>query len=472
VRQSRSVRAEHGTTLAAVTVQIRDTLLRDTVELVPREPGRLSIYVCGPTVYDVAHVGHGRTALVFDVIRRYLEWSGFDVEYVSNITDVEDKIIARAAERGSSEPELAREYERAWFDAMDTLGVRRPDHVPHATEYIDDMLDLIGELVDRGHAYVAEDGVYFDVASFAGYGALPHRTLDELRESAGARVEVDEAKRSPMDFALWKAAKPGEPAWDSPWGKGRPGWHIECSAMALDLLGEGFDLHGAGDDLVFPHHENERAQAEAAGHPFARHWIHAGMVTAGGEKMAKSVGNFTTIADALETYGANAFRLAALNAHYRRATELADRELENARRGVGGLEALIRRATLSEVAVEGVAPDDRAVERFRAAMDDDFNTPNALAVVFETTADANRAIDDGDLDRAASLVATVLLLAGVLGFDLATGTPEDAGIDALVRERDEARAAREFERADQIRDELAARGITLEDGPSGTVWHR
>ena len=455
-----------------MTVRIRDTLLRDTVELVPREPGRLSIYVCGPTVYDVAHVGHGRTALVFDVIRRYLEWIGFDVEYVSNVTDVEDKIIARAAARGSSEPELAREYERAWFDAMDELGVRRPDDVPHATEYIDEMLDLIRELVDRGHAYAAEDGVYFDVASFAGYGALPHRTLDELRESAGARVDVDEAKRSPMDFALWKAAKPGEPAWDSPWGKGRPGWHIECSAMALDLLGEGFDLHGAGDDLVFPHHENERAQAEAAGHPFARHWIHAGMVTAGGEKMAKSVGNFTTIADALGMYGANAFRLAALNAHYRRATELGERELGNARRGVAGLEALVRRAASSGVAVGDAQPDGGAIEQFRAAMDDDFNTPNALAVLFETTADANRAIDDGDVERAASLVATVVLLAGVLGFELVTDAPEDAEIDTLVRARDEARAARDFARADHIRDELTKRGIKLEDGPSGTVWHR
>ena len=257
----------HRSTLDAMAVRIRDTLLRDTVELVPRDPGKVSIYVCGPTVYDVAHVGHGRTALVFDVIRRYLEWTGFDVDYVSNITDVEDKIIARAAERGTSESELAGTYEQAWFDAMAQLGVRRPDHVPHATDYIDGMLELISELIERGHAYAAEDGVYFDVDSFPGYGALPHRSLEELRESAGARVEVDEAKRSPMDFALWKAAKPGEPAWDSPWGKGRPGWHIECSAMALDLLGEGFDLHGAGDDLVFPHHENERVQAEGAGHP-------------------------------------------------------------------------------------------------------------------------------------------------------------------------------------------------------------
>ncbi len=455
-----------------MAVRIRDTLLRDTVELVPREPGKLSIYVCGPTVYDVAHVGHGRTALVFDVIRRYLEWSGFDVTYVSNITDVEDKIIARAAERGTSESELAGAYEQAWFGAMDQLGVRRPDHVPHATEYIDGMLDLIGELIERGHAYAAEDGVYFDVDSFPGYGALPHRTLDELRESAGARVEVDEAKRSPMDFALWKAAKPGEPAWDSPWGKGRPGWHIECSAMSLDLLGEGFDLHGAGDDLVFPHHENERVQSEGAGHPFARHWIHTGMVTVGGEKMAKSVGNFTTIADALDSYGANAFRLAVLQAHYHRSMELGEKELAAASRGVAGLDALARRAVASGVDSTGAPLDAATIEQFRAAMDDDFNTPNALAAIFEATSRANRAIDHGDLAAAASLIVTVRELAGVLGIELHTVTEDDAEIDALVRERDEVRVARDFARADEIRDELAARGIKLEDGPSGTIWHR
>jgi cysteinyl-tRNA synthetase len=456
----------------AMAVRIRDTLLRDTVELVPRDPGKVSIYVCGPTVYDVAHVGHGRTALIFDVIRRYLEWSGFDVDYVSNITDVEDKIIARAAERGTSESELAGAYEQAWFAAMDRLGVRRPDHVPHATDYIDSMLELIRELIDRGHAYAAEDGVYFDVDSFPGYGGLPHRTLEELRESAGARVEVDEAKRSPMDFALWKAAKPGEPAWDSPWGKGRPGWHIECSAMALDLLGEGFDLHGAGDDLVFPHHENERVQAEGAGHPFARHWVHAGMVTKGGEKMAKSVGNFTTIADALDTYGANAFRLAALNAHYHRSTELGAKELEAAATGVGRLDALIRRAAASDVDVDGAPLDTATVEQFRGAMDDDFNTPNALAAIFEATSRANRAIDNGDVEAAASLVATVCELSGVLGIERTSAGGDDAEIDALVRERDEARAARDFARGDEIRDELAARGVKLEDGPGGTTWHR
>jgi cysteinyl-tRNA synthetase len=275
-----------------------------------------------------------------------------------------------------------------------------------------------------------------------------------------------------MDFALWKAAKPGEPAWDSPWGKGRPGWHIECSAMALDLLGENFDLHGAGDDLVFPHHENERVQAEGAGHPFARHWIHAGMVTAGGEKMAKSVGNFTTIADALDTHGANAFRVAALNAHYRRATELGEKELEAAATGVARLDALVRRAAANDAVTSGAPLDAPTVDQFRNAMDDDFNTPNALAVIFDATSRANRAIDDGDDEAAASLVATVQELAGVLGIEVASGSDDDVEIDGLVRERDVARAARDFARGDEIRYELAARGVKLEDGPSGTTWHR
>jgi cysteinyl-tRNA synthetase len=453
-----------------MAIRIRDTLLRDTVELVPRDPGKISMYVCGPTVYDVPHVGHARFALVFDMIRRYLEWTGLDVTYVSNVTDVEDKIIARAAERGTTEPELARQYEDAWFHEMERLDVRRPDHVPHATEYIERMVDLIGELVDRGHAYEVEgQGVYFDVESFEGYGALPHRTLAELRESAGARVDVDEAKRSPMDFALWKGAKAGEPAWDSPWGKGRPGWHIECSVMSLDLLGEGFDLHGGGDDLVFPHHENERAQAAAAGHEFSRHWIHNGMVTIGGEKMSKSLDNFTTVAAAIDAHGARAFRMAVLQTHYRRAVDLGATELAAAERAVERLDALVRR--LPEV--EGpVVLDSVTVDLFRSAMDDDFNTPNALAAIFEATSRANRTIDHGEVGAAASLVATVRELAGVLGIELQVATEDDAEIDALVRERDEARAARDFARGDEIRDELAARGIKLEDGPSGTTWHR
>jgi cysteinyl-tRNA synthetase len=456
-------------------VRIRDTLLRDTVELVPRDPGKLSVYVCGPTVYDVPHIGNARTAVVFDVIRRYLEWAGFDVTFVSNVTDVEDKIIARAAEQGRTEPDLAAEYEAVYFDLMDRLNVKRADHRPHATEYIDRMLVLIGELVASGHAYVVPDqGVYFDVAGFDHYGELSHRTMAELRESAGARVEVDEAKRSPMDFALWKAAKPGEPAWDSPWGKGRPGWHIECSAMSLDILGEGFDLHGGGNDLMFPHHENERAQSESAGHSFARHWIHSGMVTIADEKMSKSLGNIVSVDDALAQYGGAAFRLAVLQSHYRRSMDLGPAELDAAAKGVDRLQSLVRRATAAGVDAETAPLDGPTVEQFRAAMDDDFNTPNAMAAVFDAAARANRAIDDGDREAAAVLVRTVLELTGALGLDLrrATSSADDAEVDELVRQRDAARAGKDFATADELRDQLAARGVQLEDTPGGTVWHR
>ena len=454
-------------------VRIRDSLLRDTVELITREPGKVSMYVCGPTVYDTPHLGNARTAVAFDTIRRYLEWAGFDVTFVSNVTDVEDKIIARAAREGRSEPEVAAEFEDVYFDHMRRLNVRDADHRPHATEYIDGMLALIGELVTAGHAYeVPGQGVYFAVETFAGYGALPHRTLEELRESAGARVDVDEAKRSPMDFALWKAATPDEPAWDSPWGPGRPGWHIECSAMSLDLLGEGFDLHGGGEDLAFPHHENERAQAEGAGHPFARHWIHSGMVTIGGDKMSKSLGNFTTVDEALAEYDWRAVRLAMLQTHYRRAADLGATELTAAGRAIERLDALFRRATPAGI---GSSPADPApLDRFRAAMDDDFDTAHALAVVFETARDANRVIDDGRELDAAPLVEAVREMLDVLG--LIRGDRDDGGdddeIDALVRERDDARAARDFGRADAIRDELVARGVKLEDTPAGTIWHR
>ena len=455
-------------------IRIRDTLLRDTVELTTREPGKVSMYVCGPTVYDVPHVGHGRTALVFDVMRRYLEWTGLDVVYVSNITDVDDRIIARAAERGTTEPDLAHEFEDAYFAELLRLGIRPPDHTPHATGYIERMQELVGALIGGGHAYVVEgQGVYFDVDRFPGYGALPHRTLQELRDSAGARVDVDELKRSPMDFALWKAAKPGEPTWSSPWGPGRPGWHIECSAMSLDLLGDGFDLHGGGDDLTFPHHENERAQAEAAGHPFARHWVHSGMVLVGGEKMSKSLGNFTTLGDALDAYGPAAFRLAVLQSHYRRAVDLGPQELEAAGKGVERLESLARAAAAAGIDA-GVAPPDAAyVERFRVAMDDDLNTPGAVAVVFEAVRDANRALDAGDGARGSALIATVRELTGVLGLTFANEAEGgDDEIDTLVRERDEARVARDFARADEIRDDLTARGIKLEDTAGGTIWHR
>jgi cysteinyl-tRNA synthetase len=454
-------------------IRLHDTFAREKVELVLRDSRRVSIYVCGPTVYEVPHVGHGRAALVFDIIRRYLEWRGLDVTYVSNVTDVEDKIIERAAKEGSTEPEVAQRYEAAYWAEMDRLGVGRPDSLPRATAYIDRMVKLIGELVDTGRAYVVEGkGVYFDVTSFPEYGELAHRRLEDLLQSAGARVDVDERKRNPVDFALWKTAKPGEPAWDSPWGKGRPGWHIECSAMSLDLLGEGFDIHGGGDDLIFPHHENERAQAEGAGHRFARYWIHNGMVMVGDEKMAKSLGNFTTLKDAIDAHGPRALRMAALQAHYRSPVEMGDRELANAKEAVARLDALARRARVAGVA--GDAPlDEDALAEFRAAMDDDFGTPEAMAVVFRLARETNSAIDENDAERAAIGLATVRELAGAVGLALDDGLgAEDAEIDALVRRRNEARGARDFAEADRIRAELAARGITLEDTPTGTIWHR
>src|SRR5262245_36532657 len=451
-------------------------MAREKVDFVPRDTGRVSMYVCGPTVYDAPHVGHGRTAVTFDIIRRYLRWRGFDVTFVSNVTDIEDKIIRRAADSGTTEPEIAQRFEAVHFEQMGRVGVEYPDRVPHATEYVQGMIDLIAELVAGGHAYVVDgQGVYFDVPSYAAYGELSHRTIEQLLESAGARVEVDEQKQSPMDFALWKAAKPGEPEWDSPWGPGRPGWHIECSAMSLDLLGEQFDLHGGGDDLVFPHHENERAQSEAAGHAFARHRLHTGMVQVGGEKMAKSVGNFTTLSDALEQHGPRAFRMAVLQAHYRKAIELGDDDLARAATTVKGLDALARRAKAAGVD-SSVAAEPTVVAFFREAMDDDFSTPQAMAVVFDAAGAANQALDDGDLARAAPLVAAVVALTGAVGLELDSGGSDDAEadaeIEALIAHREELRAARDFTGADEIRDQLTERGIVLEDTPNGTIWHR
>ncbi len=455
-------------------LRIFDTAARAKVDFEPRRPGQVAMYVCGPTVYDVPHVGHGRTAVAFDVIRRYLRWRGDAVTYVSNITDVEDKIIRRAHERGTTETELAHTYETAYWEQLDRLNVQRPDEMPRATEFVEQMQKLIAEIVDAGRAYVIEgQGVYFEVSTLADYGALLHRSTTELLEGAGARVEVDEKKRSPLDFALWKAAKPGEPEWASPWGPGRPGWHIECSAMSLEILGEGFDIHGGGDDLVFPHHENERAQAEGAGHAFARHWIHSGMVMVGREKMSKSLGNFTNLADALDRHGPRAFRLLALQTHYRRQLEMGDKELSDAGKAVDRLDALFRRARVAGV-TEGTVGD---VSGFRDAMDDDFDTPAALAFVFDLVRKANTALDAGDTASVADLLATVREVCTAFGLGIedgaaATGTGDDGEIDALVVARDEARARRDFAEADRIRGELTALGVTVEDGAGGTTWHR
>jgi cysteinyl-tRNA synthetase len=454
-------------------LRFHDTLAGEKVEFVPRQPGRVSMYVCGPTVYEVPHLGHGRTAVVFDVMRRYLAWSGLEVTYVSNVTDVDDRIIARAAADGSTETEVARRFDAAYWDQLDRLGVERPDDAPHATAFVPQMLDLIAQLVASGHAYVVEgQGVYFGVDSYGGYGQLSHRRLGDLLAAAGARIEVDERKRSPVDFALWKAAKPGEPEWDSPWGRGRPGWHIECSAMSLEILGEGFDLHGGGDDLVFPHHENERAQAEAAGHSFARHWVHSGMVMVGGEKMSKSLANFTTLADALDTHGPRAFRLAVLQAHYRSQIELGPAELGAAERTVAGLDAFARKAVAAGITAEGAPLHDESVTAFRDLMDEDFGTPAAMGVVFDAVNRANAAIDARDETTAASLLGIVCELAGAVGLDLEGAPADDAEIDSLLARRDKARKVGDYAEADRLRAELAGRGITLEDTPGGTIWHR
>jgi cysteinyl-tRNA synthetase len=451
-------------------LRIYDTAARTKVDFVPRHAGRVSMYVCGPTPYDVPHLGHGRKEVVFDTIRRYMLWTGLAVTYVSNITDVEDKIIERAQQEGTTEPELSGRYEVEFWKQMDRVNIMRPDHMPRATEWIDEMQAMIADLITRGHAYVIEgEGVYFQVDSLPEYGGLSHRTLAELLESAGARVEVDERKRSPVDFALWKAAKPGEPSWDAPWGKGRPGWHIECSAMSLKILGDGFDLHGGGSDLMFPHHENEIAQALGAGHEFARHWIHNGMLNVNGEKMSKSLGNFTTLADVLDRYDPRAFRVLVLKTHYRRQMEVGDKELRDAEKDVKSFDQLLHRAR--SMNLPDAVPLDSP--EFRTAMDDDFDTPAAVAVLQKLRRDANSALDTSRTDDAARLVATVRSLADALGLELHDSAMEmDDDVALLVQQRDAARAAKDFAESDRIRDELLARGIVLEDTPNGTVWRR
>ncbi len=354
----------------------------------------MSIYVCGLTVYDVPHLGHGRMALVFDVLRRFLEFKGLEVRFVSNITDIDDNIINRASQDGRSEAEVAAQYEAVWWDAVDALGVKRPTETPHATAFVADMVELIAALVDAGVAYETSDGVYLSVDEIDGYGLLARQSLDSLR--AGARVDPGEEKRSPLDFVLWKKARPGEPTWDSPWGPGRPGWHTECVVMSLDLLGEDFDLHGGGLDLAFPHHENERAQAVGLGKAFARHWVHNGWVMVGGEKMSKSLGNFTSLPDLLKRADPRAYRLLVLRAHYRSPIEVTPSTVEQAEQGLTRLDDLARRfdlvASTSGVTAsqaQSVGADAGAVASFVEHMDDDLDTPGALAEIFDLARRAN-----------------------------------------------------------------------------------
>ncbi len=448
-------------------LRLHDTALGRLAEVEPREPGKVSMYVCGPTVYDLPHVGHGRFVLVFDVLRRYLEWCGNEVVYVSNITDIDDKIIKRANEEGRPMEDVTAEFEAAWYDAVDRLGVKRPTHDPHATAYVEQMVAFVDGLVTAGKAYETADGIYLSVDGVPGYGLLKHQSLDSLR--AGDPFGAEE-KRSPLDFVLWKKAKPGEPSWPSPWGPGRPGWHTECVVMSLDLLGEGFDLHGGGQDLVFPHHENERAQAVAAGREFARRWAHNGFVEVGGEKMSKSLGNFTTLTELLDTNEPRAVRLLLLQSHYRAPVEVTPSSMEHASQTLRGLDELARRTA----GLEAAEPDPEAIEAFRQAMDDDMATPAVVALLSSLRRRANTSLDDGNEAAAAPLAAAVREIAGAVG--LVLGGEDEAEIPPdvaeLVRRRDEARAARDFAAADALRDELVALGWVVEDTPGGTKIHR
>ncbi len=426
------------------------------------------MYVCGPTVYDVPHLGHGRFSLVFDILRRYLLFRGLDVTYVSNVTDIDDNIINRAAREGVPWQEIVDTYEAKWWEAMDGLGVMRPTHDPHATAYVDEMVQLIKELFDKGLAYVIEgDGVYLRAEQVEGYGLLAGQPLDSLK--SGARIENDK-KDSPVDFALWKLVKPGEPSWDSPWGAGRPGWHTECVVMSLDLLGEGFDLHGGGRDLAFPHHENERAQSVALGKPFARHWMHNGWVEVEGVKMSKSLNNFTSLTDLLEQTGdGRTYRLLVLRAHYRSPTEVTTETIRDAAASLERLDAFARR--FAEAAT--MQPDQSEVDKFIASMDNDMDTPAVIAQAFDLVRAANTAADSGDMAAAHAAAAAVFVVTNALGLTLDTTVDDvDEPTAALIAARNLARAEKNWAEADRLRDELQAMGWTVEDGAEGTTVHR
>jgi len=429
-------------------MKLYDTLQAKIVDFVPRKEGEVSLYACGPTVYSHPHLGHARQAMTYDIVRRYFEWSGFRVHHVANVTDIDDNIINRAIAEGTTESEIATYWEAVYIEAMEALNILAPHDRPHATDFVDEMVEFIRVLMDNGSAYSTDSGVYLRVRSVDGYGDLVHRTPDEIAEHSLNRVEVDETKEDPLDFALWKAAKPGEPTWDSPWGPGRPGWHIECVAMSLGILGDGFDLHGGGNDLVFPHHTNERAEAIAADRAFSRYWMHNAMLNIGGEKMSKSLNNFNTIADVLSEDPANAraLRLIMLQTHYRKDIEINKDVMAQARDGVKRLDAMVRKAKGVGIDIAGSDRDAVALEKFRAAMDQDFGTPEAMATVFELVRDANGAIDAGKAS-ATPLALTAIELANVFGLEVGidgAAGDDDADIDAMVTARVEAKANKDF----------------------------
>jgi cysteinyl-tRNA synthetase len=478
-------------------LRIHNSLTGDREPLEPIEPGVVRMYVCGDTVYDLCHIGHARSKIAFDVVRRYLIWRGYRVVFVRNITDIDDKIIKRAAELGEPLDRFTARFIAAMHEDYDRLGILRPDHEPRATQHVAGMIALTRRLIDTGHAYVATDGdVMYSVGSFPNYGRLSGKRLADLR--AGARVEVDTAKRDPLDFVLWKRAKPGEPSWPSPWGEGRPGWHIECSVMSAELLGDEFDIHGGGMDLKFPHHENEIAQSCAAtGARFARLWMHNGFVNVDNEKMSKSLGNFFTIREVLDKRDASGaryvrhpevLRFFLLSSHYRGPLNYSLAQIDQADRALERLYTALRDVPPAAAPVAG-----SATARFVEAMDDDFNTPEAVAVLQGLAGEINRARDAGEPERAAQLARELLDLGGVLGVlrldpaewfrlprardgegeQAAAATPrlEAPAIDALIAQRRTARKAKDFKRSDEIRKQLADAGVILEDKSDGsTTW--
>jgi cysteinyl-tRNA synthetase len=472
-----------------MALRIFNTLTRRKEDLIPLIPGEARMYVCGVTVYDLSHIGHARSALSFDIIRRYLAFKGFKVTFVKNFTDVDDRIIRRANEEGVEATVISERYIAEYRADMASLGIRAPDVEPKATEHVPQMLELIERLLKRGIAYVLEGDVYFEVRRFPTYGKLSGKNLDELE--AGARVDVDERKRDPLDFALWKAAKPGEPSWPSPWGPGRPGWHIECSAMAMQYLGETFDFHGGGEDLIFPHHENEIAQSEGAtGKPFVRCWAHNGFVNLASEKMSKSLGNTLWIKDMVQRHEPEALRLYFLGTHYRHPLEFADERVSESAKALGRLQALVEEAEriggkgTPKPGPDGGVFDEVAAhrERFEAAMDDDFNTPQALGVLFDlarflqgtrTQLEQGR-VGAGPFLMGVGELVTLGRVLGLLELGARAPAPVDpqlkARVESLVYLREQARKQRDFAEADRLRDELVRLGVTLKDTRDGTTW--
>ena len=468
-------------------LKIYNTLDRRKQDFVPIEPGRVRMYVCGMTVYDYCHLGHARVMVVFDMVQRWLRASGYELTYVRNITDVDDKIIRRAVENGETISELTARFISYMDEDAAALGVQKPDHEPRATQHIGGMLDLIEALQAKGLAYRAESGdINYAVRKFPGYGKLSGKSLDELR--AGERVEADPSKHDPLDFVLWKRAKQGEPAWPSPWGEGRPGWHIECSAMSCQLLGMHFDIHGGGQDLQFPHHENEIAQSEGAhGGTFVNYWMHNGFVRVDDEKMSKSLGNFFTIREVLKQYDAEVVRFFILRAHYRSPLNYSDQHLDDARGALTRLYTALKNVPPQATAIDW---NDAYAGRFRAAMDDDFNTPEAIAVLFDLAAEANRSKSAASSGLLKALGGTLGLLgqdaiaflqgraprdaseAGQAAVNASSSTESRDQIDQMIAARAAAKKAKNYAEADRIRKELLTAGIVLEDTPQGTTWRR